>query len=53
MNAKRALVGIAIGLVLGILIVGYRGWRAAQRGESGSIDRARLNDEQEVGIIKI
>jgi hypothetical protein len=53
MNAKRVLVGVTIGLVLGLIIVGYRGWRAAQRGQSDSIDRARLDDEREVGIIKL
>lgn len=52
MNAKRVLIGVAIGLLIGGAILEYRR-RAAQRDQSETLDRARLDDEREVGIIKL
>jgi hypothetical protein len=50
MNAKRALIGVAIGLLIGLIIAKRKN---ARRDGSDSLDRARLDDEREVGIIKL
>lgn len=52
MRTKRVLIGATIGLLIGLIITEYRR-RAAQRDQDNALDRARLDDEREVGIIKL
>lgn len=52
MNAKRVLIGTAIGLCIGLIITRYRG-RVARWDHGDTLDRARLDDEREVGIVKL
>lgn len=50
MNAKRVLIGVTVGVLIGSIITKYRR-RVAQRDQT--LDRARLDEEREVGIIKL
>ena len=52
MNAKRVLIGVTLGLLIGLIITEYRR-RTTRRDQSDTLDRARLDDEREVGIIKL